>query len=104
MVATDKVATLTYAAEAGVNVLSARVLGADGPPDAGDVRFPVVVKPMRSVAPAEGQTRRYDTRRADDAEALIVALAGLPNGVGIVQALRRGPGAQRERGGRGTAR
>jgi predicted ATP-grasp superfamily ATP-dependent carboligase len=90
VVATDKVATLTHAAEAGVNVLSARVLGAEGPPGAGDVRFPVVVKPMRSEVPAEGQIRRYDTRRADDAEALIVALAGMPNGVGIVQAYVEG--------------
>jgi predicted ATP-grasp superfamily ATP-dependent carboligase len=63
-------------------VLSARILGVDGPPDPAAVRFPVVVKPLRS----EG----YETRRADDAEALILALAALPNGIGIVQAYVEG--------------
>jgi predicted ATP-grasp superfamily ATP-dependent carboligase len=82
LVATDKVATLARAAEAGVRVLSARVLGADGPPEADDVRFPVVVKPMGST--------RHETRRVDDAEALILALAALPNGIGIVQAYVEG--------------
>jgi hypothetical protein len=57
VVATDKVATLARAAEAGVRVLSARVLGVEGPPEPGDVRFPVVVKPMRS---GGHQTRRVD--------------------------------------------
>jgi predicted ATP-grasp superfamily ATP-dependent carboligase len=50
------------------------------------VRFPVVVKPMRSEVPADGGLRRYETRRADDLEGLILALAALPNGAGMVQA------------------
>jgi predicted ATP-grasp superfamily ATP-dependent carboligase len=86
VVATDKVATLARAAQAGVRVLSARVLGVDGPPQPGDVQFPVVVKPMRS----EGGQRRHPTRRADDLEALILALAALPNGAGMVQAYVEG--------------
>jgi predicted ATP-grasp superfamily ATP-dependent carboligase len=82
VVATDKVATLARAAEAGVRVLSAQVLGVDGPPQPGDVRFPVVVKPMRSGS--------HQTRRADDLEGLILALAALPNGAGMVQAYVEG--------------
>src|SRR4051794_8850376 len=45
LVATDKVATLVRAGEAGVRVLLAQVLGVFGPPDPDAVRFPVVVKP-----------------------------------------------------------
>jgi hypothetical protein len=82
VVATDRVATLARAAEAGVRVLSARVLGVDGPPQPGDVQFPVVVKPMRSGT--------QQTRRADDAEQLVLALAALPNGAGMVQAYVEG--------------
>jgi hypothetical protein len=90
VVATDKVATLARAADAGVRVLSARVLGVDGPPGPDDVRFPVVVKPMRSEVPAQRGLRRYPTRRADDLQALILALAALPNGAGMVQAYVEG--------------
>jgi hypothetical protein len=83
--ATDKVTTLAEAAELGIDVLSARVLGVHGPADTADVRYPVVVKPLRSELPVDGRLRRYDNKRADDREELIVALAGLPDGVGIVQ-------------------
>jgi predicted ATP-grasp superfamily ATP-dependent carboligase len=82
VVATDKVATLARAADAGMRVLSAQVLGVDGPPEAGEVRFPVVVKPMRSGS--------HQTRRADDAEQLVLALAALPDGAGMVQAYVEG--------------
>jgi ATP-grasp in the biosynthetic pathway with Ter operon len=87
---TDEVATLAEAGELGIKVLSARVLGVDGPADTADVRYPVVVKPLRSEVPVDGGLRRYRTRRADDREQLTVALAGLPDGVGIVQAYAQG--------------
>jgi len=90
LVATDMVATLARAAEAGVKALSARVLGVDGPPEPGDVRFPVVVKPLRSEVPVDGALRRYHSRCAGDAEALILALAALPTGIGMVQAYVEG--------------
>jgi predicted ATP-grasp superfamily ATP-dependent carboligase len=83
--ATDKVTTLADAAEAGIDVLSARVLGVEGPADIEGIEYPVVVKPLRSELPVDGRLRRYETKRADDREQLTLALAGLPDGVGIVQ-------------------
>jgi predicted ATP-grasp superfamily ATP-dependent carboligase len=87
---TDKVRPLADAAEAGISVLSARVLGANGHADTADVRYPVVVKPLRSELPVDGKLRRFESKRADDREQLTVALAGLPDGVGIVQAYAEG--------------
>jgi predicted ATP-grasp superfamily ATP-dependent carboligase len=83
--ATDKVTALADAAAVGVDVLPARVLGAEGPAGTDELSYPVVVKPLRSELPVDGQLRRYETRLAEDREALIVALAALPDGVGIVQ-------------------
>ncbi|MEA2420216.1 MAG: hypothetical protein QOE60_2422, partial [Thermoleophilaceae bacterium] len=83
--ATDKVTTLAEAAEVGIDVLSARVRGVNGPADTEDVRYPVLVKPLRSELPVDGGLRRFETKRADDREQLTLALAGLPDGVGIVQ-------------------
>jgi ATP-grasp in the biosynthetic pathway with Ter operon len=83
--ATDKVATLAEAAEAGIEVLSAEVRGVETASDTADVRYPVIVKPLRSELPVDGELRRYETRRAGDHAELTLALAGLPDGVGIVQ-------------------
>jgi hypothetical protein len=83
--ATDKVAALAAAAGAGVHVLPATVLGADGPTDLQDVRYPAIVKPLRSELPVDGRLRRFEVRRAADAEELQGALSALPEGVGIVQ-------------------
>jgi predicted ATP-grasp superfamily ATP-dependent carboligase len=88
--ATDKVSTLAEAGELGIQVLSARVLGVNGPADTADVRYPVVVKPLRSELPVDGRLQRFESKRADDREQLTVALAGLPDGVGIVQAYAQG--------------
>jgi predicted ATP-grasp superfamily ATP-dependent carboligase len=88
--ATDKVRTLAEAGELGIQTLSARVLGVNGPADTADVRYPVVVKPVRSELPVDGRLRRFESKRADDREQLTVALAGLPDGVGIVQAFAEG--------------
>jgi predicted ATP-grasp superfamily ATP-dependent carboligase len=88
--ATDKVMTLAEAGELGIRALSARVLGVHGHSDTAEVRYPVVVKPLRSELPVDGRLRRYGTKRADDREQLTVALAGLPDGVGIVQAYVEG--------------
>jgi predicted ATP-grasp superfamily ATP-dependent carboligase len=82
LVATDKVATLMRAGEVGVRVLLAQVLGVFGPPDPDAVRFPVVVKPLRAGS--------HQTRRVDDMSELVLALAALPNGAGIVQAYLEG--------------
>ena len=83
--ATDRVKTLAEAAEIGIDVLSARVLGVEGFADTAAVRYPVVVKPLRSELPVDGRLRRFGSRRVDDRDELIVALARLPEGVGIVQ-------------------
>jgi predicted ATP-grasp superfamily ATP-dependent carboligase len=83
--ATDKVTTLALAAEAGIDVLSARVLGVDSPADTADVRYPVVVKPLRSELPVNGRLKRFEVKRADDRDQLGAALSALPDGVGIVQ-------------------
>ncbi len=82
LLATDKVASLMRAGEAGVRVLLAQVLGVFGPPDPDAVRFPVVVKPLRAGS--------HQTRRVDDMSELVLALAALPNGAGIVQAYLEG--------------
>lgn len=83
--ATDKVTTLAEATELGIDVLSTRLRGVNGPADATDLSYPVIVKPLRSEMPVDGRLQRFASRRADDREQLIVALAGLPEGVGIVQ-------------------
>ncbi len=87
---TDKVRTLAEAGELGIQVLSARVLGVNGPADTAGVRYPVVVKPLRSELPVDGHLRRFESRRVEDRDQLTVALAGLPDGVGIVQAYAEG--------------
>jgi hypothetical protein len=83
--ATDKVATLAEAAEVGIDVLSAQVRGVENPTDTADLRYPVIAKPLRSEVPVDGELRRYEARRADDHDELTLALAGLPDGAGIVQ-------------------
>lgn len=83
--ATDKVAALAAAAGAGVDVLPATVLGANGPADLRGVSFPAIVKPLRSELPVDGRLRRFEVRRAGDVEELRLALSALPEGVGIVQ-------------------
>jgi biotin carboxylase len=88
--ATDQVTTLADAAEVGIDVLPARVLGAEGPAGTDEVRYPVVVKPLRSELPIDGRLRRYEARCAEDRDAVILALAALPDGVGIVQEYRDG--------------
>jgi predicted ATP-grasp superfamily ATP-dependent carboligase len=83
--ATDKVATLAEAAEVGVDVLSAHVLGAPNSVQAEDLRYPLIVKPLRSELPVHGELRRFEARRVDDQDDLTLALAALPDGAGIVQ-------------------
>jgi predicted ATP-grasp superfamily ATP-dependent carboligase len=83
--ATDKVATLAEAAEVGIDVLSAQVLGLEGPSDAQGLPYPVIVKPLRSELPVHGELRRFEARRVDDHDELTLALAALPDGAGIVQ-------------------
>jgi len=87
---TDKVAILSLAADAGLEVLPARLMGVEGPPDTSGVRYPVAVKPLRSEVPVDGRLRRYETRRADDPDSLVLALAALPEGLGIVQEYAEG--------------
>ena len=82
---TDQVTTLADAAEVGIDVLPARVLGAEGPEGIDDLSYPAVVKPLRSELPVSGRLERYEARLAADREDVIVALATLPEGVGIVQ-------------------
>jgi hypothetical protein len=83
--ATDKVATLAEAAEVGIDVLPAQARGVDNPSDTADLSYPVIVKPLRSELPVDGELRHYEPRRADDHDELTLALAALPDGVGIVQ-------------------
>jgi hypothetical protein len=83
--ATDKVATLAEAAEVGIDVLSAHVLGVENPSDTQDVPYPVIVKSLRSELPVDGELRRFEARRVEDHDELTLALAALPNGAGIVQ-------------------
>jgi predicted ATP-grasp superfamily ATP-dependent carboligase len=61
------------------------VLGVEDPSDTGDVRYPAVVKPLRSELPVNGTLKRFEVKRVDDSRALGMALAELPDGVGIVQ-------------------
>jgi predicted ATP-grasp superfamily ATP-dependent carboligase len=83
--ATDKVATLAEAADVGVDVLSAHVFGTQNSAETEGLSYPLIVKPLRSEMPVDGELRRFEARRVDDHDELTLALAGLPDGAGIVQ-------------------
>ncbi|HEX8903416.1 MAG TPA: ATP-grasp domain-containing protein [Longimicrobiaceae bacterium] len=75
----DKALVAEAAERVGIRIPAQRVLAA--PPDAVDgIRFPLVVKPSRSVAEGDGERIKLSVAFADDAVALGRILAEMPRG------------------------
>jgi predicted ATP-grasp superfamily ATP-dependent carboligase len=81
--ATDKCALSAAAAEVGLESPETRVVNANEIP--AGLRFPLIVKPQRSVVVVDGVARVVSAKRVDSEQMLRRALATLPDGVGLVQ-------------------
>ncbi|MEJ3652779.1 ATP-grasp domain-containing protein [Actinomycetes bacterium KLBMP 9759] len=90
--ATDKQALSDLATDAGFTIPPTLLVTLDDlPTRVSELRFPAVVKPLRSELDTDdGQLRRFEVVQVDDVRALEAALRTLPGRAGLVQPYLRG--------------
>jgi predicted ATP-grasp superfamily ATP-dependent carboligase len=83
--ATDKTALALLSLRAGLDTPPTKVVAAHDAQLTHDPVFPAVVKPLRSELATDGRLQRFEAVRVESQAELEDAVAGLPDGVGLVQ-------------------